>query len=143
MDKLDCKAKFVTTVDGKDFKLPKISWGQEKQIISIVADIVSTIPDLEIEKHDMSNFQIGDAIEMLPVLLRNSQEHVGRLVSVLISQEVEWVEENLDLDAILEIVSPFFGRIFKIYEKYTNKNRTEMFQKEIKKVTKKLRKKNT
>jgi len=119
------ETKYIKDIDGKDVNLPNVPWGREKQALSIIAEIFDIVPSLEIEKYDLNKLKPLDVCNMLPPLLRGMPDHVTRLTAVILGKDSEWVDNTLDLESILEVITPFFSHFYAMYEKHEKKKQKE------------------
>lgn len=105
----------VTTLDGDTVKVPKVSWGTELKVISILEKVLKVISDdvgaLNLQK---------DGVKLVQVLMEKTPEKLTELVSVILRKEALWVEENLDSSEIISVVVPLLvARLTLITQKIT------------------------
>lgn len=103
--------RVLETVSGEKIKVPRVNW--KKQIL-ISRLIGSTIESLEcLRNRDLSNLQVKDMIEVLPEIIEKAPEKVTEMCAILLEKDNSFVENELDLERIVELLRPFFASILR------------------------------
>jgi len=103
--------RFVKTVNGEEIEVPKVVFAKEKLIIDILKDAMKKVREDERLKSDIS------ADEVYPLLLDYAPEVIVKIAATALGKSEEWVENNLDSEAIMEVVTPFFVKFSNLLTK--------------------------
>ncbi len=114
----------------KPFEVKKIKWGKEAQLGKLIGSLlkdanISQFGQLT-EKNIKGNPQI--VIDAFLPLLENAPETVTKMVAILLDETDTWVNENLSMPDIIEVLVPFFTGAFKKYQNLFG-NINQRFQK--------------
>ena len=115
----------------KPFEVKKIKWGKEAQLGRLIGSLlkdanISQFGELT-EKNIKANPQI--VINAFLPLLETAPETVTKMVAILLDKAEVWVNENLSMPDIIEVLVPFFVGAFKKYQKLFG-NINQRFQKQ-------------
>ena len=127
--KFEFEYKSIETVDGEEIQLPKVSWKQEKIIFSVVGQMIETLAGTKLVDIDFRKLDVADIPTMIPIFLEHTPDHITRVVSIILSKDMAWVDKNLGFEAVIQTVSPFFFRLWKMLEVYMNQTNKKTHQK--------------
>jgi len=98
-------------VSGEEFTVPRVNWRKQ---ISISRHISKLIQELDAIKNiDFAKLTVNDVLNFLPELIEKAPDVVTEMCMVLTEKDKDWVETNMDLDSIVELLTPFFKSISK------------------------------
>jgi hypothetical protein len=59
------------------------------------------------------NLTLGvELVKLAPTLLPVLMDEVSQVIGIYIDKDKEWVEDNMDLEDLVAVATPFFGLIF-------------------------------
>lgn len=104
-----------TDLQGNEFQTRKIGWGSESKIAFKFGKIIVKImkatagmgPVKDLQDIDFTMLSMDEIIEQA---MTEAPDLVTDAAVALTGKERKWVDENLDLETVLEIVVPFFKR---------------------------------
>lgn len=116
----------VTLNDGTTYEIPAISWGREIRILRVIKTVLQAVFGEEAQPPRIPQITEGmseaeqDRVRaeiaainsrmtnhLLQVLLDTGPEQITEAASALFDQKPEWVEENVTIEGILEVLVPF------------------------------------
>jgi len=97
----------IKTLDGQEVEVPKTTWKNEIQIGRIISKGVSDIPTLK--EINFREIKISDMVSLLPTIIDVAPDVITGVTSILLKKEKEWIENNLNSEIIIGLLSPFFG----------------------------------
>ncbi len=102
----------------KPLEVKKIKWGKEAQLGKLIGSLlkdanISQFSQLT-EKNIKANPQI--VIDAFLPLLQNAPETVTKMVAIILDKDAVWVEGELVMGDIIEVLVPFFAGAFKKYQ---------------------------
>jgi len=109
----------LSSLNGEAIELPlRISWKKERGILRVLSSIYKKAPFIEdfLKKAFVGTkekINPADTINCVPQLLEEVPGDVTEIVSILIDKDSTWIDNNLDLEIIVRIVSPFLSFIFR------------------------------
>ena len=103
--------KFVTTVDGETISIGKVTWGMQLRIARALGLVLAELPSGIGTVDGEGNLQVGELSEVLPVLFNKAPAAMTAICVAVLDKDAEWVEANLELDSVWEIVVPFSKQI--------------------------------
>jgi len=121
-------AVYINTVLGEKILVPKLAWGKEIKLAKLLGEAIRKVPSFITFLKDfrgigtldekklmpkLGDKAIGGIAQMLPEILENIPDIFTKSAGVMLDKNVEWVEKNLDFDAVFELVLPFFARSLK------------------------------
>lgn len=99
--------KKIKALDGQEVEVPKTTWKNEIQIGRIISKGVSDIPALK--EINFKEIKIADMVSLLPTIIDVAPDVITGVTSILLKKEKEWIENNLNGEIIIGLLSPFFG----------------------------------
>jgi hypothetical protein len=95
----------VTTLDGEEVSVPRISWGKERRILEHINDLLDVIAKSGILTGSKPE---GDAMsDLLAFIFKAAPERMTKAVAILLEKEETWVEDNLVSEEIVGLLLPF------------------------------------
>jgi len=120
--------KKIKTLDGQEIEVPKTTWKNEIQIGRIISKGVSDIPALK--EINFKEIKIADMVSLLPTIIDVAPDVITGVTSILLKKEKEWIENNLNGEIIIGLLSPFFGNFLnKVLKKVDISKLTKLTEK--------------
>lgn len=133
-----------------------LSWGKEKLLVGVVGNIIKDFPVLkkwlidaigEREEEDVDNKDktqkkdakkedkklIGQIFDILPEICDKCPEQITAMTSILIDKETIWVDKNLNLEKIIQVIAPFLSLCLKKFMTIMLQAKKELKEKKKKK----------
>jgi hypothetical protein len=109
----------VRTINDEVFNIPKVGWVVESQVLKSIGRLIKKLPkdliakpetDKKSKKSELDYFNIsGDNIfDIIGIICEEAPDEITNMVALIIKRDTDWVGENLDLEGIVGILSPFF-----------------------------------
>ena len=118
----------IKTLDGQEIEVPKTTWKDEIKIGRIISKGVSDIPELR--EINFKEIKISDMVSLLPTIIGVAPDVITGVTSILLKQEKEWIENNLNSEIIIGLLSPFFGNFLnKVLKKVDISKLTRLTEK--------------
>jgi len=91
----------VTTINGDELSVPKLSWGKELKLIQIIRKGMSELEDTM--KPDAEGLNV---VNIMTKILEVAPGHITEFVSLVLEQDEQWVQDNLDMPEIFGVIVP-------------------------------------
>ena len=120
--------RYITTLNGDKIKVPKLAWGKEIKLAKQFSEAVKRVPNFIAFLQDFGGINLGSkkvdlqAIaakgmgklpQILPEVIDNIPDVLTKSASIMLDKDEKWIEDNLDFEAVFELVFPFFVQFFK------------------------------
>ncbi len=102
----------------KHFEIKKFTWGKEAVLGKMLGTLLKDSNFGEFRKLTEENIQGNPQIVIdtfLPIL-ESAPETITKMVGTILDKENKWVEDNLQIEDIVEVLVPFFIGAFKRYQ---------------------------
>jgi len=120
--------EIIKTLGGQEIEVPKTTWKDEIKIGRIISKGVSDIPALK--EINFKEVRISDMVSLLPTVIGVAPDVITGVTSILLKKEKEWIEDNLNSEIIIGLLSPFFGNILnKVLKKVDLSSLTKLTEK--------------
>ncbi len=96
----------------------KFTWGKEAKLGRMLGQLLKEINLGDFQKLTETNIK-GDpqiVVNTFLPLLQNAPETVTSMVAIILDKEVQWVNDTLDSEDIIEVLVPFFIGAFRKYQ---------------------------
>jgi len=95
----------IETREGK-IRLPKVTWAMDIECIRILSELVREVHELAAT--DFSRLTPEDVLQIISSFFSRAPEKVTLLASVLLQKDTSWVEKNMTLESMMDLLVPFF-----------------------------------
>ncbi len=102
----------------KTFPVKKFSWGKEAVLGKMLGTLLKNSNFGEFRNLTEKNIQTNPQIVIdafLPIL-ESAPETITKMVATILEKEEEWVETELQIEDIIEVLVPFFTGAFRRYQ---------------------------
>ena len=99
----------VTTLSGETFKIPKLSWKKELQLLDIVQEAIQSLVDNDTPIDGGVDNVVVKALRIVP-------EKITKFMALVLDRETDWVENNLDSPEILGVIVPLLKGRFDLIQ---------------------------
>lgn len=99
----------VKLLDGTEMEIPKLSWGNEIKCGRAFAKIVTEISKTGFFKTG-EKFTTDELIKVIPTLTEKL-DLVSEIAGGVLGKDVKWVNDNLDITGIIEVIKLFLAHI--------------------------------
>jgi len=103
--------EFINTIHGERIIIPIMNLKKEFEIGHAITRIIKKIPDFK--DLNLRALQPETITKMLPALMETAPEELTFMASTILEKDKEWIEEQLDLDVLMDLLIPFFLRVLK------------------------------
>lgn len=143
LDVLVPEPEVVKTVKGEVVVIPPVSWGREVRILRIVKDIMAKLSASNLFNMNIKTDENGNALitdeqqteivgQIMTLLLETATEKLTEAAAAITNRDPKWVEDNLDMEGILNIIVPFLrskrDSLSATMQKYLSPSVTEASQ---------------
>lgn len=111
------KKQKIELPSGEAIEVPRLTIGRILAVTNHIAELVKAakqeVPellDMEAAGKDPSIFG-ARILQAIPEILPKVSDHIVSIVASYINKEEDWVRENLDLEDVAAIATPFFANI--------------------------------
>ncbi len=102
----------------KTFEVKKFSWGKEAVLGKMLGTLLKNSNFGEFrnltEKNIQGNPQI--VIDAFLPILESAPDTITKMVATILNKEDKWVEDELQIEDIIEVLVPFFTGAFRRYQ---------------------------
>lgn len=107
----------------KTFSIKKFTWGKEAVLGKLLGSLLKDSNFGEFRNLTEQNVQQNPQIVInafLP-LLESAPDTITKMVATILDRDDKFVEENLNIEDVIEVLVPFFTGAFKRYQDLYNK----------------------
>ena len=97
----------VTTVKGDTKHCEKTSFGQERAIVYLLRDVLKTLVETGVFRIDAGANEQEMELKLIGVLFEQMPDKLAEMVSIIVKEPMEWVEQNLDIEVVVKLLVPF------------------------------------
>jgi len=106
----------VLSLEGEEVIIPiRISWKTEQAVLAKIHGLTDRIPGLiqfvKDAVRDPAAVDSGCVVDMLPEILNHAPECITSIVAILLCKDEQWVNNSLDSELIIKILTPFLSSI--------------------------------
>lgn len=111
------KKHTIVLPSGEELTVPRLTIGRILTVTNNIAELVKAakeeIPELlDLDSTVKNPAEIGTRIlQAIPAMLPKVSQHIVSIVACYIDKEEGWVKDNLDLEDLTAIATPFFENI--------------------------------
>ncbi len=111
------KKHSIVLPSGEELTVPRLTIGRILTVTNNIAELVKAakeeIPELlDLESTVKNPAEIGTRIlQAIPAMLPKVSQHIVSIVACYIDKDEDWVKDNLDLEDLTAIATPFFENI--------------------------------
>ena len=100
----------LVTITGEEHECPKCSWRMERQVLRCIAGVIEPLVSSNVFAVTTESGGANDqVIRILEILLQQAPDKVTEAAAVLTGTDVQWVDENLNIEGIIDLLVPFFA----------------------------------
>jgi hypothetical protein len=107
----------------KTFPIKKFTWGKEAVLGKLLGSLLKDSNFGEFKNLTEQNVQQNPQIVVnafLP-LLESAPDTITKMVATILDKDINWVEDELSIEDIVEVLIPFFTGAFKRYQNLYDK----------------------
>lgn len=129
---------FVNLANGEKKQLPKMTWGREIRVLKVIKNIMAEIVKSGVFNNAAKVDEEGNPVPMTEeeIIAQNTEatskimdlifelgpKELTEAASAITDESAEWVQENMNVEGIIEIVVPFLrskqDSIMKVLKPY-------------------------
>lgn len=112
--------KKITLSNGEEIELPRLTLGKINAVAGSIAVFIKAVRDYDPNlKFDWTEIEKNPSVivvrllTILPAVLPVFSKEITVIIAAYLKKEKSWVEDNMDLEDLAEVVTPFLTSIFK------------------------------
>lgn len=118
----------ITTIHDEVINLPRVGWIVESKVLKSIGNLLKRLPkgmfvspssneDKKKKRSDVDflNINSDNIVDIISIFCDSAPDEITKIVALITNKDENWVGENLDLEGIIGVLSPFFyGRGLKM-----------------------------
>ncbi len=105
---------------GEEIELPRLTLGKINAVAGSIAVFIKAVreydPNLSFDWQDIEKNPSAMVVKLLtiiPAVLPVFSKEIIAIIAAYLNREKSWVEDNMDLEDLAQVVTPFLTSIFK------------------------------
>ena len=119
--------EFLKTRNGEDIHLPKnISWKKELALSGLMVELYEQLPMIKDwlvatitnsaanQASENEKNALNAIVDAIPTIITQAPQKITQAVSLILNKETQWVEEELNVEVVIEVLAPFLLYYFQM-----------------------------